>query len=99
MRRRRAATATTTALVTLVLTVAACSDDDEDVTPSPAPREGAETPRSTTPPNGLGALPAEFVQCMADQGFKIESPAQIHSAPPQLLQACFGALHEGGGAP
>jgi hypothetical protein len=33
---------------------------------------------------------------MADRGFEVESSADIHSAPPDVLQACFGSLHSGG---
>lgn len=97
MSRPRPVTSVAPALVALALAVAACGGDDEEATTRPAPRDGVEAPRETTPPSAPGALPAEFVQCMADQGFEIKSPAAIHSAPPQLLQACFGSLHEGGG--
>jgi len=38
-------------------------------------------------------LPPGFVECMADQGHEIESSADIHSAPPEVLQTCFGASH------
>jgi hypothetical protein len=30
---------------------------------------------------------------MAEQGYEITSSADIHSAPPDVLQACFGASH------
>src|SRR5918992_3264735 len=51
-----------------------------------------------TPPSA-GQLPPQFMKCMADQGFPIESPDQIHSAPQTILQAFFGALHGGGAGP
>jgi hypothetical protein len=40
-----------------------------------------------------GDLPPEFVTCMAANGFEITSSAEIHSAPPQVLQECFGSNH------
>jgi len=43
-------------------------------------------------------LSAEFVKCMADRGYEIASPADVHAAPPQVLQTCFQSLH-GGGTP
>jgi hypothetical protein len=82
------------ALVALALILAAYGGGDGEEAPtSPVPRDGA------APPAAPGSLPPEFVKCMADQGFKIESPADIHAAPSQVLQACFGALHQGGTGP
>jgi hypothetical protein len=34
---------------------------------------------------------------MAQQGYVIRSEADIHSAPPGVLQACFGAAHQDSG--
>jgi hypothetical protein len=98
VRRPRALIAVALALVALALMLAACGgSDDEDATTTPAP---TDTPSGgATPQSGLGALPPELVDCFADQGFDIESPADIHSAPPQVVQECFGALHQGGGVP
>jgi hypothetical protein len=97
--RPRAATSVALALV--ALTLAACGGgDDEKATTTPAPSEAVEAPAETAPPaSAPGRLPPEFVECMADQGFAIESSADIHSAPAELLQACFGSLHQGGGVP
>jgi hypothetical protein len=39
------------------------------------------------------------VECFADRGFNLTSPTEIHSAPPQVVEECFGALHQGGGLP
>lgn len=95
--RRRIVVALALALTTLALTLAACGgDDDESATPTPststAPSAGA--PSGGTPPSGdLGALPPGFVECMRQQGYEITSSADIHSAPPEVLQACFGAAH------
>jgi hypothetical protein len=61
---------------------------DEETTTSTAPSE----PSAGAAPSP-GALPPEFVECMADRGFDIESSADIHSAPPQVLQECFGSSH------
>jgi hypothetical protein len=95
VRPRRSATALVLALVALALILADCSgDDDEEATTNPAP---AEAPERATPPNSPGTLPAEFIKCMAEQGFDVNSLADIHSAPQRVLQACFGALHQNGG--
>ncbi|MQA74332.1 MAG: hypothetical protein GEU88_08355 [Solirubrobacterales bacterium] len=92
MRRLRALAALALALVALALMLAACGGgDDEETTTGPAPSEAPGA--GATPPSDPGALPPEFVQCMADQGFDVESSADIHSAPQQVLQACFGSLH------
>jgi hypothetical protein len=98
VRRPRAVIAVALALVALALMLAACSDDDDgEASTSPAPSEAPSG--GTTPPTAPGSLPPEFVECMAGQGFAIKAPADIHSAPPQVLQACFGSLHDGGGVP
>lgn len=83
-------------VVALVLAVAACAGgDDEEASTSPAPAEAPS--EGEAPPASPGQLRPEFVKCMAEQGFDVKSSAAIHSAPPQVLQACFGALHQGGG--
>jgi hypothetical protein len=88
------------AAVVIGLALSSCGGDDKKATTSPAPPDTAETPSESAPPaSSPGALPPEFVACMADQGFDISSADDIHSAPTQMLQACFGSLHEGGGAP
>ena len=91
MTRSRAAIALPLTLLALVL--AACGrDDEETTTTSPAP--SVEAPSGgAAQPSDLGALPPGFVECMADEGYEIESSAEIHSAPPEVLQACFGAGH------
>jgi hypothetical protein len=84
--------------VVIGLGLTSCAGGDEDETPSPA--SPADVPSgSATPPNDPAALPPEFVDCMAAEGYDVKSPEDIHSAPQQVLQACFGALHEGGGTP
>jgi hypothetical protein len=86
--------------VVIGLALPSCGGDDEKATTnsSPVPPVGAPS-EGTTPPGDPGALPPEFVKCMADQGYEVESSADVHSAPPQVLQACFGSLHGSGGAP
>jgi hypothetical protein len=63
--------------------LSSCGSDDDEKTPPSAPRQ----------------LPPEFLECMADQGFDVSSPDEIHSAPPQVLQGCLESLHQGDGAP
>jgi hypothetical protein len=88
-------------LVALALVIGACSgDDDAKDNPSAKPSASEKPPsdgRNTQP--SAGQLPPEFTKCMAEQGYPIKSLDEIHSAPQQVLQACFGALHGGGGAP
>jgi hypothetical protein len=86
--------------VVLGLALSSCGGGDENATTSPAPRDAVETPSDTPPPaSARRTLPPEFIDCMAEQGFEVSSPDDIHSAPTQILQACFGSLHQGGGAP
>ena len=89
MRRHRAIVALALAVVALALLVAACGGGDENgdsTTADPA----APAPPSQGEAPSVGALPPEFVECMAEQGYEIESSADVHSAPPQVLQQCFG---------
>ncbi|MGH2945379.1 MAG: hypothetical protein ACRDPC_03815 [Solirubrobacteraceae bacterium] len=87
-------------LVAIVLAGIAVAGGDNQTTTNPAPRDGVEAPTETTPsPDDPGSLPPEFVRCMADQGFEVDSPDDIHAAPPQVLQTCFATLHQGGATP
>jgi hypothetical protein len=81
--------------VLVVVVVLLSGGDDEGASSNPAPSGGGvETPRGGPAPQGdLEALPPGFVECMAEAGYEIKSSADIHSAPPQVLQACFGASH------
>ena len=72
--------------VAIVLALPGCGGDDDP------PRDSAETSTPTPPPAATG-LPPEFVQCMADRGYVIKSADDVHSAPEQALQQCFGVLH------
>jgi len=97
VRRYRAVIAVTLALVALALLLAACGGgDDDEASTNPSPTEAPS--QGATPPSP-SALPQALVECYADKGYKIASPADIHSAPPEVVQECFGALHQGGGTP
>jgi hypothetical protein len=97
VRRVGALTAVALTVVALALMLAACGGgDDGEASTSPAP---SEAPNESTTPQNPGGLPPELVECFADKGFDVESPADVHSAPPEVVQECFAALHGGGGAP
>jgi hypothetical protein len=97
VRRPRALIALVLALVTLTLVLTACGGgDDEEATTEPAPSEDPSGGDTSPSPS---ALPPELLECFAKRGYTIESPAEIHSAPPEVVQRCFGALHQGGAAP
>jgi hypothetical protein len=94
MSRAAALTAAVIALVVLVGLLLLSGDGGERTSSGPARSGGPEAPRGGAAPRGaLDALPSRFVQCMAQQGYTIESTADVHSAPPEVLQACFGASH------
>jgi hypothetical protein len=76
----------TTVLVSGLL-VAGCGGDDDSTTAEPA--------RRTPTPSSVSGLPPEFIACMADQGYAIESADDVHAAPQEVLQNCFGAVHDG----
>jgi hypothetical protein len=107
--RPRAVLLAAVALVVLVaivvggLAIAGDSGDDEgtDGTPTTTPAP-SEAPDGSTAQPGLGAFPPEFIQCLTDRGVDIEGkdPQELFhggAVPPEVLNACFGALHGGGG--
>jgi hypothetical protein len=100
MRRLPAVIAVALTLVvglTLVVVVTAGGGGDEEATTTPAPAEAPS--RTATPPSAAGLqLPPGIAECLADQGFAVD-PSELHSVPPQVLNECFQALHQGGGAP
>jgi hypothetical protein len=104
MKRSRTLAAASLAVIVLVAMVvvgiALAGGGDDEPSTNGTPSDAVEAPTETaTPTGGPGALPPEFYECLADQGVVIESPDEIHSVPQQALQACFGSLHGGGGAP
>ena len=84
------------ALVAIVVGgIALAGGGDEESTTSPP----SEAPGAGAAPS-QGALPPQITECLADQGFDLESPDELHSAVPQdVINECFNALHQGGGAP
>jgi hypothetical protein len=72
-----------------MLLIAGCGGGDDPKTSTPAT---TATP-SQPPSPSAGQLPPAFLKCMRDRGYAIASPDEIHSAPPEVLQACFGELH------
>jgi hypothetical protein len=88
VRLLRRAVALSIALVAITLLIGACGEGDDDETTTP-PATSTVAPGATGP-SDLGALPPEFIECMAEQGYEIESSADVHSTPPQVLQQCFG---------
>jgi hypothetical protein len=100
MRRRRAFVAVALALlVALVLATCGGGDDNGAVTGTVPSNEPEAPSGSAPPPSAFGGLPPVLVECFADKGFDLESPTGIHSAPPRVVNECFGKLHQGGGFP
>jgi hypothetical protein len=78
----------------LLVALSGCGGDSEGATTTPPPTATPEAPARTTPdPN---ALPPEFLECLAEQGYELSPSDDIHSAPPHVLQTCFESLHQGG---
>jgi hypothetical protein len=98
---RRTAISVGLALVALIAIVAAAialasgGGEAEEPATGPAP---AEAPAEGVAPPGSGGLPPGIEECLAEQGVELSSPADLHAAPPETLQACFEALHQGGGS-
>jgi hypothetical protein len=115
MRRPKALLSVAAALVVLVaivvgtIGIAGGSGDDEGKTATPAknPAPSDAPGGSAAPPGALGRFPPQFIQCLEDRGVDVESlegedPTEIFhggAVPPEVLNACFGVLHGGGGAP
>lgn len=96
MRRWRAVTTVVAPLVAIA--IAACGGgDDEEVRTSSAPTQ-APSEREAPPGAGGLQLPPGIAECVADQGFDVD-PSELHSVPPEVLNKCFSALHQGGGSP
>jgi hypothetical protein len=97
MRCTRRVSASLIAVVLAVPTGACGGGDDKKAASSPAPSNTPSSPAPTATSDAAAQLPPAFVQCMAERGFDVTSSADIHSAPPDVLQTCFSALHAGGG--
>jgi hypothetical protein len=93
VRRPRTVIAVALTLLAIVVGGIALADGDgENTSTNPAPNQS--TTDNASPPSTPGALPPQFVKCMAQQGYDIDSLDEVHSAPPQALQACVGSLHQ-----
>lgn len=110
MSRPKAVLSAAVALVVLVaiivggLAIAGDSGDDEGTSGAAPTRTSAPSgaPDGSPAQPGLGAFPPEFIQCLTDRGVDIEGkdPQELFhggAVPPEVLNACFGALHGGGG--
>jgi hypothetical protein len=105
---RRKAISVAVALVAVIAIVVvgiavAGGGGDEETSTSPAP---AAAPSGGAPPADVASqLPPGIAECLADQGVDIPEGADLNellhggAVPPQVLAACFQALHQGGGAP
>jgi hypothetical protein len=96
MKRPRAIILTGVAVIALALLLGACGGDGDDEGKTTSAPSSEFAPPSGGAPPSAGALPPVLVQCFADKGFNLESPTEIHSAPRQVVQECFGLLHQGG---
>ena len=91
------------AIVVGAIAVAGGGGDDGKSNTSPppaaAPRDGA------IPPDVASQLPPGIAECLDDQGVDIPEGASLQeifhggAVPPEVLDQCFSALHQGGGAP
>jgi hypothetical protein len=104
VRRPRMVISVAVALVALVAIVvggiALGGGGDEDDN-APATPRASETPfGGGAPPPGATGSGEPVVDCMADQGFDIQSPADIDTPEEeQALQTCLESVHSGGGSP
>jgi hypothetical protein len=91
------------AIVVVGIAVAGGGGDDGESSASPAP--AAAPSDGATPPGVASQLPPGIAECLADQGVDIPEGADINeifhgdAVPPEVLNACFGALHGGGAQP
>ena len=82
------------AVIGALLALAGCGGSSEGAATTPTPT--SSTPEALAEPTpGPNALPPEFLECLADQGYELSPADDIHSAPPQVLQTCFQSFHEG----
>lgn len=89
---------TIAAVALALIALAGCGGDDndnDDTTTTAPPAETAPPPGTVPRGASPGQLPQSFRDCAAGEGYPIDSPDEIHSAPPAVLQRCFGQLHGG----
>jgi hypothetical protein len=90
------------AIVVVGIAVAGGGGDDGESSTSPAPASAPSDGAAS--PDVASQLPPGVAECLADQGVDLEG-ADINeifhggAVPPKVLNACFQALHQGGGAP
>jgi hypothetical protein len=112
MTRSKAVLSAAAALVVLVaivaggIAIAGGSGDDEGDTAAPTTTQApSDAPGGSAAPQGLGAFPPQFLQCLADRGVDVEKIESMDinellhggAVPPEVVSACFGVLHGGGG--
>jgi hypothetical protein len=91
------------AIVVVGIAIAGGGGDDGESSTTPAP--AAAPSDGAAPPGVASQLPPGFAECLADQGVDIPEGADLNelfhggAVPPEVLNACFGRLHQGGGAP
>jgi hypothetical protein len=91
------------AIVVISIAIAGGGGDDGESSTSPAP--AAAPSDGAVPPGVASQLPPGIAECLADQGVDIPEGASLNeifhggAVPPEVLNACFDALHQGGGVP
>jgi hypothetical protein len=84
--------------VALVLAVAGCGSGDGDDPPSTPATSAGPLGRGTAPPPGASGSGEPVVDCMAQKGFKVDSPDDIQTPEAQqALSECLQVIHGGGG--
>jgi len=107
---RRTAISVTVALLAVIaivvvvgIAVAGGGGDDGESSRRPAP--AAAPSDGAAPPGVASQLPPGFAECLADQGVDLPEGAGLNeifhggAVPPEVVNQCFGRLHQGGGAP
>ena len=83
------------AVVVVAIALASGGGGDE---PAPGSTPAGSSGEDAAPASP-GGLPPGIAECLAERGFELESADDLHSAPAEALEACFDALHQGGGGP
>ena len=104
MSRPRVVILIAVALVALVailiggIAIAGGSGDGETTTTPTTTAAPSDAPGESAVPPALRAFPPQFLQCLRDRGVDLkglDSNELLHGGgvPPQVLTACFEALH------